>query len=183
VDVPWYRRLVDDPKPARIETSLSLHEAVLRLKAETSRWGRIITFTQYMRGRVSEDSVWLQRIAPFFGGSWQQVFAGRFETSNGRVVLVGTFGVARSTRYFMYSAIAFGLAWSALAFWIMYRNPQPGDSVWSALGGIFISAFIVLMGRFGRHLRRSDVSWLSEQITAALSNRQSSTPRVDSSGK
>jgi hypothetical protein len=168
MDVPWYRRLVDDPKPARFETSLPIHEAVSRLAAETSRWRRI-SLTEYLRGRVSQDYVWLQRRGPFFGASWQQVFAGHFETNDGGVSLVGTFGVARSTRYFMYFAIALGLAWSAVAFWIMHEEPRPEDSVWPALAGIIVSAFIPLIGRFARRIRRSDVSWLSERIAAALS--------------
>ena len=163
-----WKELIDDRQPVRFEIEGPVEDAICRLSDATEAPGFRLAVRPHMCGRVSEEGVRLERVAPLFRNSWKPVFVGHFEKSDGQVFLVGTFGVATFTRVFMYVFVTFGVLWSVGASWSVLARPGPSLPVWFPFAGIGIAGIGVAMSKLGAKLSNGDVPWLTRQISDAL---------------
>lgn len=149
-------------------TRLPVDTAVNHLadRVETSRWAQL--FHQHVYGRVSANSVYLERVTPFFSNSWRPVFEGRFEDHPDGTLLVGSFGTATATRRIILFAIAFCMLWTVGAGWSVVSIPQPGLPFWFPIGGIGMAGIVVLMSRAAAASSSGDVEWLTDRVQEAL---------------
>jgi hypothetical protein len=146
--------------------SLEVAAEKLHSACTTSRFKRLLSERMYGHSRV--DSVYLERVTPFFANSWRPVFYGRFETQDGRTVLVGSFGLSTYTRRFMVVFIAFSLFWTAVASWATFSAAPDPEFFWFPFAGVGMAAAVIAMGRFGALLSKSDIDWISTRVESAL---------------
>ena len=163
-----FAHLLDPRKQVRFDSALELNEAIRRLSSivRTSSLGSL--FKQHIRGTVSEAKVRLERVTPFFHNSWRPTFAGNFVQENGKVSLVGSYGLSASVRRFMYVFIVFGVVWSLGAGYSVVTEPQPELPFWFPFAGVGMSCVGILMTRGFALTSSGDVDWLSQQIRNAL---------------
>ena len=161
-------RLLDNQQPARFEARCSVDEAIRRLDdiVEPSRLGS--PFQQHIFGRVTRDGVYLERVTPLFKNSWRPAVEGRFEVARGVTVLVGSFGLSKSTRRFMKLFVAFGFLWTIGAGWSVLAHPQPELPVWFPFAGIGIACVGVAMSKVFAAASAGDVEWLSTKVSEQL---------------
>src|ERR1700722_19610501 len=97
----WLWRLLYEAQPAEFRSAYGLEESVERLRAATKRSVFSALAETTAVGKVSEQSVRLQRVIPMVGNSFKPFFLGRFEVSEGRVLLVGRFTMLPIVKVFM----------------------------------------------------------------------------------
>lgn len=155
-------------REVRFSTVLKIDDAVRLLadNVETSRWGQM--FTPHIYGRVSKDSVYLERVTPFFTNSWRPVFEGGFEGSIGGAVLAGTFGVSKATERSIMFGVGFCLLWSVGAGCSVLTTPQPELPVWFSFAGLGMAGLLVATSRVAAAASSSDIVWLTEQLQGIL---------------
>lgn len=155
-------------REVRFSTVLQIDDAVRLLaeNVETSRWGQM--FNPHIYGSVTKDSVYLERVTPFFKNSWRPVFEGGFEGSTGGSVLSGTFGVSKATKRSIVFGVGFCLLWSVGAGCSVLTSPQPELPVWFSFAGLGMAGLLVAISRVAAAASSSDIAWLTEQIQRIL---------------
>jgi hypothetical protein len=174
----WLWRLLYESTPAEFRSAFGLEESVERLRAATKRSVFSALSEPAAVGKVSERSVRLQRAIPMVGNSFKPFFLGRFESTDGKVVLVGRFTMLPITKVFM--TFWFGFVTLTSAAFLFGANSTIRAPATLAPFGM-IGAGIAMVS-FGKWLARNDVAWLSEVIEGALASpaavaaRGASTP-------
>lgn len=170
--------------PVRFPSDFSVQQSVARLRARTKRTVFSTLFRQAAVGPVSESRVRLQRVIPLVGNSFKPVFVGRFELSQGRVVLEGQFTVFRAVKVFMCIWFAIGLLIVAIVLAgtlkaiVQHRVGQEPAVLLAPLGPIVFLLAGVGFVRSGWWLSRKDMAYLAGVIEAALSDRTSRCGRL-----
>jgi hypothetical protein len=160
----WLWRLLYESTPVEFSCAFGLDESVERLRAATKRSVFSALSETAAVGKVSEQSVRLQRVIPMVGNSFKPFFLGRFESGEGRVLLVGRFTMLPIVKVFMtfwFATVA--LASMGLLFGLNATMPVP-----AVLAPFVMVGAGVAMVAFGKWLARNDVVWLSRLIEGAL---------------
>lgn len=142
----------------RFEARCTLAEALARLSRRMTH----MTFAENLTGRVSASQVRLKRHVPFVSRRTMAVFVGHFEDLNNHVVLVGTFKESAWTRM---STLLF----SCLGAIFVFASSRSAATALSIFVLVFCFASIgnLISSKFDT-IWRSDVSWISQQISEAL---------------
>lgn len=161
----WLWRLLYESTPAEFRSAFGLEESVKRLRAATKRSVFSALSEAAAVGKVSEESVRLQRVIPMVGNSFKPFFVGRFQMSDGKVLLVGRFTMLPLVKVFM--TFWFGMVLTSIGLLIGSTSPAPRPAM--------LVPFVMLGGglamvAFGKWLARNDMAWLSGVIEAALSS-------------
>jgi len=162
--------------PVEFRSAFSLEESVSRLRERTSRSLFHSLFRQSAVGRVTADSVRLQRVVPFFGNSFKPIFVGKFLAENGCVILRGRFTTFSFTKIFMVIWFSFFIAILVLEVlgefgFIRFKVVPPQEASLAAISFLFPYIFLVggaLFIKFGWWLSRGDMKYLALVIKAAL---------------
>ena len=154
--------------PIEIESAYGLTESVQRLKDVSKRSAFQALADEAAVGTVTEESISLTRVIPMVGNSFKPVFKGRFESHNGRIVLVGRFSISRSVKTFMAIWLAFvGMfTFQGVVSWLSNPNSR-GNGVLPM--GVGMVAFFVILVRVGIWFSRNDPAWLQDVMARALS--------------
>jgi hypothetical protein len=151
--------------PAQFESGYTLEQAVRRLGKDVDPWS--FSSGDRVVGRVSPTRVKLWRRRSFWrSNGYGSVFKGRFESVNGRVVLIGRFSGVRLFQLLslLWSALfAFG-AWSGWA----ERGPDPDAFLLSVIAPAVMAGLALVMFWVVQHEARDDCAWLSAQIRGRL---------------
>jgi hypothetical protein len=160
----WLWRLLYESTPAEFRSAFGIEESVERLRAATKRSVFSALSQTAAVGKVSEKSVRLQRVIPMVGNSFKPFFLGRFESREGKVLLVGRFTILPIIKVFMtfwFGMVTLGSV--GLLFGLTSTILAP-----AVLGPFVMLGAGVAMVAFGKWLARNDVAWLSEAIENAL---------------
>jgi len=170
------RRLLDDSTPAEFRSAYSVPESVERLRAATKRSTFAAMSETAAVGKVSADSVRLQRVIPMVHNSFKPFFVGRFEVRDGVTVLTGQFGMTTFVKVFM-------------SFWLGMVALFAGGFLVGSLNAatsyprqFLIGPFLMLVAGFslvvlGKWFGRNDAAWLSGVIGRALGVSSPNTPQ------
>ncbi|MBN3786750.1 hypothetical protein [Burkholderia sp. Ac-20353] len=179
--------------PARFASSYSVDESVQRLHAviKPSVLSCLLPPTQAVVGRVTERSVRLQRVIPFYGNSFKPCFMGTFEQHDGKVVLDGRFTMFTPIKIFM----TFWLASATVGCLLLLAHAVFGvarmragaadalcESPASYQGFIPIAIAVALPAagvgfiKFGWWLSKNDIAYISGSITSTLGATISEMP-------
>ena len=161
------RRLLYESTPAEFRSTYSVAESVERLRAATKRSSFAAIGEAAAVGKVSQDSVRLQRVMPMIHNSFKPFFEGRFESRDGVTLLTGRFGMSLFTRIFM----TFWLGMVAL-FGVGFLVGSLSATA-SYPRQIVIGPFLMLIAglglvALGKWFARNDVAWLTGVIGRAL---------------
>lgn len=160
----WLWQLLYASTPAEFRSAFGIDESVERLRAATKRSAFCALSQTAAVGKVSETSVRLQRVIPMVGNSFKPFFLGRFESREGKALLVGRFTMLPIIKLFMtfwFAMVTLGSV--GLLFGLSSTSPVP-----AVLGPFAMLGAGVGMVAFGKWLARNDVAWLSEAIETAL---------------
>ena len=165
--IPWLGRLLYESTPAEFRSAYSVSESVERLQAATKRstFGAIGETAAV--GKVSPDSVRLQRVIPMMHNSFKPFFMGRFEVRDGITVLTGQFGMTVFTKVFMsfwlgmVALFAAGFFLGSLYSTTSYPRQLVVGTFLMLVAGIGLIAL-------GKWFGRNDAAWLSGIIARAL---------------
>jgi hypothetical protein len=160
----WLWRLLYESTPAEFRSAFGLEESVGRLRAATKRSVFSALSETAAVGKVSETSVRLQRVIPMFGNSFKPFFLGRFQSIEGKVVLVGRFTMLPAMKAFM--TFWFGMV-TLISIGLLIGSTKPVLGL-AALAPFAMIAAALAMVAFGKWLARNDAVWLSEVIEGAL---------------
>lgn len=153
--------------PAEFCSAYSVAESVERLRAATKRSTFAAMSEAAAVGKVSADSVRLQRVIPMVHNSSKPFFTGRFEVRDGVTVLTGHFGMTIFVKVFM-------------TFWLVMVALFAGGFLVGSLGAatsyprqVVIGPFLMLVAglglvALGKWFGRNDAAWLSAVIARAL---------------
>jgi hypothetical protein len=161
------RRLLYESTPAEFRSAYGIAESVERLRAATKRSTFAAIGEAAAVGKVSQDSVRLQRVIPMVHNSFKAFYVGRFESRDGATVLTGRFGMSLFTKIFMtfwlgmVTLFAGGFLIGSLSAATSYPRP------------LVIGPFLMLVAGFGlvalgKWFARNDVAWLTGVIGRAL---------------
>jgi hypothetical protein len=160
----WLWRLLYESTPVEFSSAFGLEESVERLRTATKRSVFSALSETAAVGKVSEKSVRLQRVIPMIGNSFKPFFLGRFQSSEGKVLLVGRFTMLPIVKVFM--TFWFGtVALVSLGLLLGLNSTMPVPAVF---GPFVMVGGGVAMVAFGKWLARNDVVWLSRLIEGAL---------------
>jgi hypothetical protein len=137
---------------------------VERLRAATKRSVFSALSETAAVGKVSEKSVRLQRVIPMIGNSFKPFFLGRFQSIEGKVLLVGRFTMLPIMKVFMTFWFGF-VTLTSVGFLFAVNSTIPVPAV---LGPFVMVGGGVAMLALGKWLARNDIAWLSEVIEGAL---------------
>jgi hypothetical protein len=162
--------------PVKFPSDFSLMASVERLRRRTKRTVFSALFRQAAVGPVSESRVRLQRVIPFFGNSFKPIFVGRFEHSEGRVVLKGRFTMFLFSKIFMTVWLAFALLLTvfaaATALQAVVQNQaqlqKDPTALLSPLIGVLFCLAGVAIVRGCWWWSRRDMAYLTSVIQTAL---------------
>ncbi len=160
----WVWRLLYESTPVEFSSAFGLEESVERLRTATKRSVFSALSETAAVGKVSEKSVRLQRVIPMVGNSFKPFFLGRFQSGEGKVLLVGRFTMLPIVKVFMtfwFGTVA--VASVGLLFGSNSTLPVP-----AVFGPFAMVGGGVAMVAFGKWLARNDVVWLSKLIEGAL---------------
>jgi hypothetical protein len=160
----WLWRLLYESTPVEFRSAFGLEESMERLRAATKRSVFSALSEAAAVGRVSEESVRLQRVIPMIGNSFKPFFLGHFQNNAGTVLLIGRFTMLPIVKMFM--TFWFGivtLASVGLLLGLNSKVPTP-----AVLGPVAMIGGGVALLAFGKWLARNDVAWLSAVIETAL---------------
>jgi hypothetical protein len=160
----WLWRLLYESTPAEFRSDFGLDESVERLRAATKRSVFSALSETAAVGKVSGESVRLQRAIPMVGNSFKPFFLGRFESREGKVVLAGRFTMLPIVKVVMTVWVGFvALTSVAFLFGVNSTIRTPAVLAPFAMIGVWVA-----MLAFGKWLARNDVAWLSKVIGDAL---------------
>jgi hypothetical protein len=163
----WFWRLLYESTPAEFRSMYGLEESVERLRAATKRSVFSSLSETGAVGKVSEQSVRLQRVIPMVGNSFKPFFSGRFEIREGVTVLAGRFSLLTIVKVFMtfWLGMAFVFAGGMLLGHFSSPNPAPP---FLAFQPFLMLGFGIAVVAVGKWFARNDVAWLSSVIERAL---------------
>jgi hypothetical protein len=177
----WLWRLLYESTPAEFSSAFGIDDSVERLRAATKRSVFSALSETAAVGKVSKESVRLQRAIPMVGNSFKPFFLGRFDSSAGKVVLVGRFTMLPIVKLFMTFWFAF-VTLTSVAFLLGANSTIRAPAVLVPFG---IIGGGVAMLAFAKWLARNDVAWLTKVIEDALASPRSTaaaraaTPPID----
>ena len=165
--IHYLRDLLYESTPAEFRSAYSIAESVERLRAATKRSSFAAIGEAAAVGKVSPDSVRLQRVTPMVRNSFKPFYVGRFESRDGATLLTGRFGMSLFTKIFM----TFWLGMVAL-FGVGFLVGSLNATA-SYPRQIVIAPFLMLVAgiglvALGKWFARNDVAWLTEVIGRAL---------------
>jgi hypothetical protein len=169
----WLFELLYGSTAAEFPSSYGISESVQRLRAATKRSTFSAIGEQAAVGKVTEESVRLQRVIPMVRNSFKPFFVGRFEAREGATVLCGRFSMMPSTKVFMTFWLSMVLFFAFAMPIFGARSPQ-GAPGFAALIPIFMLCAGIGLIALGKWLSRNDVGWLSKVIEGALVGRTGS---------
>jgi len=165
--IQWLRRLLYESMAAEFRSAYSVAESVERLRAATKRSAFSAMGNAAAVGKVSPDSVRLQRVMPMIQNSFKPFFVGRFESRQGVTLLTGRLGMSMFTKIFMsfwlIMVALFAVGFSVGSMRATTPYPQP-----IVLGPFLMLAAGLGMVALGKWFARNDVAWLSGVIAQAL---------------
>jgi hypothetical protein len=159
--------LLYDSTPAEFRSAYNVAESVERLQAATKRSTFAAMSEAAAVGKVSPDSVRLQRVIPMVHNSFKPFFMGRFEVREGVTVLTGHFGMTIFVKVFM----TFWLVMVALfagGFLVGSLNAATSYPRQVIIGPVLMLVAGVGLVALGKWFGRNDVAWLSGVIARAL---------------
>lgn len=151
-------------------SAFGLEESVRRLDSATARSVMSAMTKEIAVGKVSVESVSLQRVIPMVGNSFKPYFAGKFVEDGDRVLLRGTFTMSRSSKVFMSIWFGFTALWTVLAFMALAAGTAP--TWWFPFAGLAMLGAGVGMVKAGKWFSRNDTAWLSCVIEEALNGHR-----------
>lgn len=164
-----------DGIPVRFASAYPLEESIERLRSQTMVSVFSGLFRERAVGRVSEQKVKLQRVAPFFGNSFKPVFRGKFKRDANGIALEGKFTRFLTTKLFMGFGFGFSLLWILFSSVISLGTALKPDKtvvdyavILMPVLGVGIVVLGYLLARFGWWWSRGDIDYLSAVITQAL---------------
>ncbi len=151
-------------RPLRIETNLSLDEAVRRINERIVPWGG-----EGLRGSASDLGVSLYIVSgPFRTNSWRPVLDGRFETTPKGTALVGTVGLDRTVQFILIAAIGFGAIWTLRELIGLVRGTAADVTLVHALKGLLTIPVVAVMNYVGRHASMNEGELLDAELRSIL---------------
>ena len=158
------RRGLLENVPASFECPLGLEVSVERLQKVTKRHMFQSLFAECNLGTISAENVRLRRRVLWRSSSTGYEFVGRFQCSDGRVVLEGAFDSPRPM------VVLAGLTCGFLAIIClvaMFGAPSAAGLL-IALAPVALAIYLPLLVAFGRYVGQDDIAWLTGAIEAAL---------------
>jgi hypothetical protein len=165
--IRWFRRLLYESTPAEFRSAYSLPESVDRLLAATKRSAFSALDETRAVGKVSSESVRLQRVIPMIQNSFKPFFVGSFQVRDGVTVLSGRFGMSIFVKVFMTFWLGM-VALFAVGFLLANFSSRSSNPAWAAMGPLVMLAAGVALIAAGKWFARNDVAWLSGIIGHAL---------------
>lgn len=159
LDLPYGQELADFPSPYPVEIALQ------RLKSTTSRTVLKSLFREAAVGAVTIRRVAISHHRPWFRNSFSPAFVGTFTADGGKTPLRGGFRLNRFASIFMTFWLGFTALWTVLVTALTLADPKIW---WFPFVGAGMFTIGTLFAWGARRLSRSDVTWLSEHIRAAL---------------
>jgi hypothetical protein len=163
----WLWQLLYESTPAEFRSAFGIEESVARLRAATKRSVFSALSETAAVGKVSENSVRLQRAIPMVGNSFKPFFLGRFESREGKAVLVGRFTMLPIVKLFMTFWFGFVTLTSA-AFLFGANSTIPAPAILVPL--VMIGGGVAMLA-LAKWFARNDAAWLSKVIEDALTAR------------
>jgi hypothetical protein len=143
----WFWRLLYESTPAEFQSAFGLEESVERLRAATKRSVFSALSETAAVGKVSETSVRLQRVIPMFGNSFKPFFLGRFQKSEGKVLLVGRFTMPLAVKAFMTFWLGM-VALISIGMLIGSTKPSLGPAALAPFGMVGAGLAMVAFGKW-----------------------------------
>jgi hypothetical protein len=151
---------------AEYASNYPVWDAVTRLKGQVHTgfipWAGV-------NGKVSEHKVRLYRVIPFWANSFAPIFLGKFESSNGKVRLSGSYSMHFAVKLFMtlwfaatLSAFIIGIGGLAIGNTTLREN----RGLLLIPCGLFV--FGLLLTKSGQWFSRGDIGYISRVIQSAL---------------
>jgi hypothetical protein len=159
-------KLWTDSTPVEFESSFGLSESIERLRAATRRSVFLALARQEAVGTVTETRASLQRAIPMVGNTFKPFYPGRFIDRNGKVILIGRFGMHWFAKAFM--AFWFG-GIGIFALFSVFLTNNLQQAALLILAGLGMMAFGTALVSIGKWFARNDAKWLSDVIRGALS--------------
>jgi hypothetical protein len=184
--IRFYRFLFGNV-PVEIPSAFSLQDSVDRLSKATKRSILSALFRQAVVGRVTASEVRFRRVIPLVGNAFKPFFVGRFQESDGHVVLRGTFTMSLFAKVFM--SVWLGLAlfelvldcldifWASGARTLRSIEILPAAYILPVIGAGFL-LFGILLVRFGWWLSRGDMKYMTTVMNQALQAQPLGPPGV-----
>jgi hypothetical protein len=122
-----------------------------------------------VNGKISEHRVRLYWIIPFVANSFAPIFVGKFETSDGKVILSGSYSMHFAVKAFMTLWLAVTLAVSLIATGILgmsYITSRECSAFFLIPCGLFL--FGLVMVQAGRWFSRNHIEYIEEVIRKSL---------------
>jgi hypothetical protein len=170
----WLWRLLYESTPAEFGSAFGIEDSVERLRAATKRSVFSALSETAAVGKVSKDSVRLQRAIPMVGNSFKPFFLGRFDSREGKVVLVGRFTMLPIVKVFMTFWFGF-VTLTSVAFLLGANSALRAPAVLVPFA--MIGGGVALLA-FAKWLARNDVAWLTKVIEDALASPGSTAARA-----
>jgi hypothetical protein len=169
----WFWRLLYESTPAEFRSTHGLEESVERLRAATKRSVFSSLSETAAVGKVSEQSVRLQRVIPMVGNSFKPFFIGRFEIREGVTVLTGRFSLLTIVKVFMTFWLGMAFVFAGGVLLGHFSSPNP-VSPFLAFQPFLMLGFGIALVAMGKWFARNDVAWLSSVIQRALGDSRKS---------
>jgi hypothetical protein len=164
----WFWDLLYGSTPAEFCSAYGLAESVERLRAATKRSVFSAMGETTAVGKVSEESVRLQRVIPMVGNSFKPFFVGRFEVRDGKVVVAGKFTMLLIVKIFM--TFWFGAIGVFACTALLGARPGGGINWLFLLQPFVMFGLGVALLAVAKWFARNDAAWLSRVIEAALAS-------------
>jgi hypothetical protein len=147
-------------------TIYPLPEAIARLKS--------LVCTGFMpragvNGKVSERNVRLYWVIPFVANSFAPVFVGKFESTDGKVILSGNYSMYFAVKLFMAFWLAVTLLASLIEIGVLatgYTMFRENSAFLLVPCGLFVFGLVLV--QTGRWFSRNHIGYITEVIRNAL---------------
>jgi hypothetical protein len=159
--------LLYESTPVEFRSAYGIAESVERLLAATKRSAFSALGDAAAVGKVSAESVRLQRVIPMVRNSFKPFFTGQFAIRDGVTVLTGQFGMAQSTKIFM--TVWLGIvAFAACGMLLATFKATPATPHWVGIMPLLMVFAGLGLVALGKWFGRNDAAWLSGVISQAL---------------
>jgi hypothetical protein len=155
---------------AEYSSKYSVPESIARLK-NVVHSGFIPRAGVY--GRVSESKVRLYRVIPFWANSFCPFFTGKFECTDGKVMLSGSYSMNAAVKVFMtiwFIAVLFAVLIEIASYLPAMATGKIGvqnlDPLLLVPLGLFV--FGVVLVKSGQWFSRNDINYISNIIKGAI---------------
>jgi hypothetical protein len=174
--IRWLGRLLYESTATEFRSAYGVPESVERLRAATKRSAFSALDETRAVGKVSAESVRLQRVIPMIQNSFKPFFTGSFQVRDGLTVLTGHFGMSMFVKIFMTFWLGM-VALFALGFLLGNFSSKTSYSVGVAVGPLLMLAAGLGLVSLGKWFARNDAAWLSAVIGEALGVAGAEMPR------